>query len=137
MRRLWQEPNWVGVGGRGRPMVALFALLGFLFSSTTPGLSLVAMAGANVTFNGAFGIYVCHAQSGAVAAPEADDEVPLASDGCCLICQVAQLASGAVPPQHFTLPTESAAKLQSAVGALTIAQGHSSTPVQPRAPPAA
>jgi hypothetical protein len=135
MRRFWQGQNRVWGNGQSRSVAALFALLGFLFSSTTPGLSLVAMAGANVTFDGAFGVYVCHAQSGAVAAPDADDEVPLASDGCCLICQTAQLAGGALPPQHFTLPTESAAELRLAVVAQTVASGYASTPLQPRAPP--
>ncbi|MBF0326811.1 hypothetical protein [Magnetospirillum moscoviense] len=123
--------------GASRRVAALLALLGFLFTSTTPGLSLVAMAGANVSFSGAFGLYVCHAQSGAVAAPDADETLPLASDGCCLICQAAQLAGGTVPPQHFTLPTESAAKIRLAVVAQTIAHGQASGPLQPRAPPAA
>lgn len=128
--------RWLDRGTRRRT-AALAALLGFLFTSTTPGLSLVAMAGANVTFNGAFGIYVCHAQGGAVAQPGADDEVPLASDGCCLICQTAQLAGGALPPQHFTLPTESAAELRLAIAAQSVLHGHASSPQQPRAPPAA
>jgi hypothetical protein len=128
--------GWLDRGSRRRA-AALAALLGFLFTSTTPGLSLVAMAGANVTFSGAFGLYVCHAQSGAVAAPDTDDELPLASDGCCLICQTAQLAGGMVPPQHFTLPTESAAKFRLVVVAQSVVHGQASSPLQPRAPPAA
>lgn len=133
MRRPWA--GWMGMtrGWLGQ-LGALAALLGFLFTATSPGLALVATAGPGVTFGGPLGVYVCHAQGDRATLP--GENAPK-SDGCCLICQAAQLANGAVPPQHFTLPTESAAYTRLLVGAQTVADGAASRHAQARAPPAA
>lgn len=135
MRRPWAGNDGMRRGWLGQ-LTALAALLGFLFSATTPGLSLVAMAGPSITIDGFLGIYICHVQSGPSAALPGETDSPK-SDGCCLICQVAQLANGAVPPQHFTLPTESAAHARTPVSAQIVVQGEASRHAQARAPPAA
>jgi hypothetical protein len=120
-----------------RPLAALLALFGFLFTASTPGLSLVAMSGPGAGIANVLGFYICHAQGGDRAVPMTDEGPADSSDGCCLICQVAHMASGAVPPQHFTLPTESAAHLGLAVAAQSVIGSSAFTPVQPRAPPSA
>lgn len=114
---------------------ALAALLGFLFTATTPGLALVNSAGQSMEVNGFLGVYVCNAGSGAKAALPGDASAP--RDECCLVCQAAQLANGAVPPQHFTLPTESAAFLRVPASAHSLRDGEAQGPLQARAPPAA
>lgn len=52
--------------GRGlfRDLGALLALLGFLFTSTTPGLALVSGAGPGIGVAGPLGVYVCHVRGG-------------------------------------------------------------------------
>ncbi|NFV78600.1 DUF2946 family protein [Magnetospirillum aberrantis] len=121
--------GWLGQFG------ALVALFGFLFTITTPGLALVNVAGQSVAVTGILGVYVCHARGGGQAA--LPGETPASSDECCLLCQVAQLANGAVPPQHFTLPTESAAAIRLSTGAQDRREGEASRHAQARAPPQA
>lgn len=134
MRRPWATAvnfrrGWLNQLG------ALTALLGFLFTATTPGLALVNTAGKAVAVTGVFGVYVCHAQGGLRAA--LPGEVPSSSEECCLVCQAAQLANGAVPPQHFTLPTESAVVLRQPASAHSLRDGEALRHAQARAPPAA
>lgn len=138
MRRPWATSvnfrrGWLGQFG------ALAALLGFLFTVTTPGLALVNGAGRSIAVNGILGVYVCHAKGGAEAAQSgaANPAHANPADECCLVCQAAQLANGAVPPQHFTLPTESAAFLRVPAGAHSVRDGAAFGPAQARAPPAA
>ncbi len=113
---------------------SLLALFGFLFTTTTPGLALVNAAGQSLAVGGFLGVYVCHAQGGKASLP---GETSGPSDECCLVCQAAQLANGAVPPQHFTLPTESAAAIRLSASAQDRREGTASRHAQARAPPAA
>lgn len=125
--------------GRGpiRDLGALLALLGFLFTATTPGLALVSGAGPGFGVAGPLGVYVCHVRGGiAIAIPPGED-VPYQDGGCCLICQSAQLANGAVLPQHFTLPTESAVRVRSPIDAQSFVPDGTFRTAQARAPPAA
>lgn len=71
---------------------ALAALLGFLFTATSPGLALVATASPAVTVTGILDVLVCRAKS------TPPDAVPSAGTECCLVCQVAQMADGALAP---------------------------------------
>lgn len=121
--------GWLGQCG------AMVALFGFLFTITTPGLALVNVVGRSVAVAGVLGVYVCHARGGGQAT--LPGETPRSSDECCLVCQAAQLANGAVPPQHFTLPTESAAPIRLAASAHDRREGEASRHAQARAPPQA
>lgn len=125
--------------GRGmlRDLGALLALLGFLFTSTTPGLALVSGAGPGIGVAGPLGVYVCHVRGGSDSVIPPGAELPDQDDGCCLICQAAQLANGAVPPQHFTLPTESAVRARLSDDARSFVAFGIFSPAQARAPPAA
>ncbi|MGE5477320.1 MAG: hypothetical protein ACM3Q1_11735 [Bacteroidales bacterium] len=124
MRRCW-------LGQLG----TLSVLLGFLFATTTPGLALVNAAGRSLAVDGVLNAYICHAQGGGAAATPG--ETSSTSEECCLVCQAAQLANGAVPPQHFTLPTESAAPDRLPADAHSLRDGEASRHTQARAPPAA
>lgn len=133
MRRPWATAVDFRRGRLGR-LGALISLFGFLFSISTPGLALVNAAGQSLAVNGVLGVYVCHAP-GSQRSSLPDDQ-PTARDECCLVCQVAQLANGAVPPQHFTLPTESAASVRLPVGVHSLRDGETYRHAQARAPPA-
>ncbi|MBC7906184.1 MAG: hypothetical protein H7Y60_05475 [Rhodospirillaceae bacterium] len=113
--------GWLG------QFAALAALLGFLFVATNPAPSLA--------FDPLLGTYVCHAQGEPRAAFPGED-VPQ-SDDCCLVCQVAQLASGAILPPQSVLPAASAAHARTPVSARIAIQGEASRHTQARAPPAA
>lgn len=134
MRRPWATAIDFRRGWLGQ-LAALIALFGFLFSITTPGLALVNAAGQSIAVNGVLGVYVCHAQGSKRAALPGDQST--ARDECCLVCQAAQLANGAVPPQHFTLPTESAAIIRLPASAHVVRDGETYRHAQARAPPAA
>lgn len=123
--------------GPFRDLAALLALLGFLFSSTTPGLALVTDSGSRIGMSGALGVYICHVKGGGDLRLPSGEQASETDDGCCLICQAAQLAHGAVPPQHFTLPTESAVRANVAASARSFVADGTFRPAQARAPPAA
>lgn len=132
MRRPWAKTVEFRRGWLCR-LGALSALFGCLFAATTPGLALANAAGRVLAVDGIFGIYICHAQgNGVVAEP---GETSSTSKECCLVCQAAQLANGAVPPQHFTLPTESAASVRLPASAHSVRDGEASRYAQARAPP--
>lgn len=138
MRRPWATSADFRRGWPGQ-FAALAALFGFLFTVTTPGLALVNGAGRAMAVTGLLGVYVCHAQGGAHAAQDdgqPGDETSTRGE-CCLVCQAAQLANGAVPPQHFTLPTESAAAFRVPASAHSFRDGEAAGHAQARAPPAA
>ena len=125
--------------GRGpfRAPAALLALLGFLFTSTTPGLALVTDGGSRIGISGPLGVYICHVKGGIDLVVPPGEQAPDQDDGCCLICQAAQLAHGAVPPQHFTLPTESAVRARMPFDARSFVAAGTFRTAQARAPPAA
>ncbi|MBC7952753.1 MAG: hypothetical protein H7Z12_13170 [Rhodospirillaceae bacterium] len=113
--------NWLG------QFAALAALLGFVFAATNPAPPL--------TFDHLLGTYVCHAPGEPRAALPGED-VPK-SDGCCLVCQVAQLAGGAVLPQHAALSARNAVHVRAPVRARLAVQGEAAHHAQARAPPSA
>lgn len=123
-------------GGLFRHLTVLLALLGFMFTSTTPGLALVSETGSLVGMSGSLGVYICHVQGGTKVVALPGGQASDTDDDCCLICQAAQLAHGAVPPQHFTLPTESAVRVDLAARAQSFVPGEGFRPSQARAPPA-
>ncbi|CAA7626587.1 hypothetical protein [Magnetospirillum sp. UT-4] len=124
--------------GRGlvRDLGALAALLGFLFTATSPGMALVGQAGG-LAVHGPLAAFVCQAEGGSVQALPAGEEAPKGAEDCCLTCQAAQLANGAVPPQHFTLPTESADPIRLPPAAQSLVPSAPARHAQARAPPAA
>lgn len=134
----WRHQLLALFRGRGpfRDLAALLALLGFLFTSTTPGLALVTDGGSRLGVNGPLGVYVCHVKGGVELIVPPGEQAPDQDDGCCLICQAAQLAHGAVPPQHFTLPTESAVRARVVIDARSSFTDGSFRCPQARAPPA-
>lgn len=122
---------WAGNGGVMRDWLsqfaALAALLGFLFAATNPAPPL--------TFDPVLGTYICHAQGEPRAALPGEDTPQ--SDDCCLVCQAAQLAGGAVLPQHVTLPSANAVHVRAPVSARIAFHGEASRYTQARAPPSA
>lgn len=125
MRKDWAtgrnfRRGWLGQLG------AWAALLGFLFAATGSGMPLPAAMAAPGD------AVLCHAQDGRMAAPAGEAS---STDVCCLFCQAAQLADGAVPPQHFTLPTESAVRLTWPGRAEDVDDGAVRRFAQARAPP--
>lgn len=133
MRNPWATAVDFRRGWLGR-LGALAALLGFLFTSTTPGLALVNGAGRTMAVNGLLGVYICHAQDSQRA--DLPGEASASKGECCLVCQASQLANGAVPPQHFTLPTESAARHSVTASARSAHDGETLDLRRARAPPA-
>lgn len=123
-------------GGWFRDLTVLLALLGFMFTATTPGLALVTESGSRIGVTGSLGVYICHVKGGTQVVLPSGEQASETDEGCCLICQAAQLAHGAVPPQHFTLPTESAVRAGVAVRAQSFVGGEDFRPAQARAPPA-
>lgn len=128
-------PGRDGKGARGWLVWsgALLALLGFLFTATTPGLSMVAMAGPNIQVAGILGVYVCHTPGSPRAGLPGDDSSR--SQSCCLICQVAQLAGGAVIPDAVAFPLPLEIRIHSEGNAVSGAQGTRVRHAQARAPP--
>jgi hypothetical protein len=115
-----------------RDAAALCALLGFLFTAAAPGLSMAAFSDA-----GLGGVYICHAQGSGPAASLPGQEQSSDDEGCCLLCQAAQLAHNAAPPQHFTLSAESAGVVRFAIADQAPVLDRFSGHAQARAPPAA
>jgi len=131
MRRPWAAGRTFGRGWLGQ-LGAWVALLGFLFSAATPGLALVSQTGRAIAVTGMLGVYVCHARDGERADLPGDES---SAQDCCLVCQAAQLTVGAAPPQHFTLPTESAVPIRWSAGASGLHDGEAWRHAQARAPP--
>lgn len=117
-----------------RELLVLVILLGFAVQSATPALALVAR-GSDALAKGPLGAFLCHVpQPG--ESDSAGGEVPAKSDDCCLICQAAQLAKGALPPQTLQVPTADAAGSFEPVCLWVAADGNASLHKLPRAPPA-
>ncbi|MCR6632521.1 MAG: hypothetical protein NVV74_22120 [Magnetospirillum sp.] len=120
--------GWLGRLG------ALAALLGFLFTATTPGLALVNSAGRSVVVNGVVGVYVCHAPDAPRTLPPADE--PSTRDECCVVCQAAHLAAGALPPQGPLLAIRDGTPLRWPAEGNSDGKGGVVRHAQARAPPA-
>jgi hypothetical protein len=118
-------------------LAAFAALLGFLFTATAPGAALVNGAGRAMAVTGVVGVAICHAQGGAHAASQHDGDASAAGGECCLICQAAHMADGALAsswtaPLPIAMPAF-AVPAKAGEGAGGVAAG----PLQARAPPAA
>ena len=104
-------------------LAALLALLGFLFAAT---------ASPSIAFDPVSGSHLCHASGGGGAVPA--DDVPEREE-CCVLCQVAQLAKGALAPEAVVLAAPSGIVVP-ARSAVTIARSVAARHAQARAPPA-
>lgn len=122
--------------GAVREVAVALVLAGFALQSATPALGLMAQV-SNTLALGPLGAFICH-----VPQPGEDPLIPggetsSKGDGCCLICQVASLAKGALPPQTLHIPTRDAAGSFDAVDTPRAAGREASLHKLPRAPPAA
>lgn len=114
-------------------LATLFVFMGFAVQSAVPALSLMVVAGS--FFPGhPLAAFICHVpQPGNARAP--GGEAPATGDACCLICQAAQLAKGALPPLALHIPTASAALSFSSVAVRLTVGGQASLHKLPRGPP--
>lgn len=118
-----------------------FVAAGFIFQGLLPGIDL-ALRGEG--FPGALGLTtgICHSPLGGEAARDAarlsgGEEEQAQDHGCCLVCQAASPAKGAVPSPTFKVPTAGTAGLRFAAIASTRIDGPASRSRLPRGPPAA
>ncbi|MGE5547997.1 MAG: DUF2946 family protein [Solirubrobacterales bacterium] len=117
-----------------RELAVLLVMVGMAFQSGTIALSLFAMTSPAMA-KGPLGSFICHVpQPGDPSAP-AGGEAPAKGDECCLVCQAAQLANGALPPPTLQIPTASAADTPIPVAVMAPTGGEASLHKLPRAPP--
>lgn len=124
-----------------RLLFAVLTVAGFTLQGLLPGLDLAFRGDFHRT---AFGIEaaICHSSPSGTdartAAPAGSGgEGQSDSHGCCLVCQVAGLAKGALPSPTFTRPTEGTASLLAATGASLHVDRRASRQHPARAPPVA
>ncbi|MBI3446367.1 MAG: hypothetical protein HY055_13675 [Magnetospirillum sp.] len=143
LRRIRVSPFMTACGARplARLLLSAMVALAFAFQGLLPGLDL-ALRGESVP--GALGLKtaICHSPSQAGSASAANPsaaggEEQSDSHGCCLVCQVASLAKGALPSPTFTLPTAGTAELRIAARASTHIDGQASHHQFARGPPLA
>lgn len=120
--------------GAVRELMVVLVLAGFALQSATPALALVAKVSPALAL-GPLGAFICH-----VPQPGEDPMIPggedsAKSDGCCLICQAASLAKGALPPQTLHIPARDAAGSFEPAGLPTAVIREASLHKLPRAPP--
>lgn len=128
----------------GRPllgrllMVALIAA-GFVFQGLLPGLDM-ALRGESLPFALVMQTGICHSPPSGVAerttVPAKGGEGQSESHGCCLVCQAASAAKGALPSPTFKVPTAGTAGLRIAETAQAPVHGQSSHHHFARGPPA-
>lgn len=127
-----------------RPMARLLAVAlvaaGFVFQGLLPGLDL-AFRGDTLLVTLAARTGICHASPAggtertAVPFPLGGDEQS-ESHGCCLVCQAASPAKGALPSPTFKVPTAGTAGLRIAATASSHMDGQASHHHFARGPPA-
>lgn len=120
--------------GAVRELMVVLVLAGFALQSATPALTLMAEVSSDLAL-GPLGAFICH-----VPQPGEDPLIPggeesAKSDGCCLICQAAQLAKGALPTQTLHIPTRDTAGTFEPAELPTAAGRGPSLHKLPRAPP--
>ncbi|CAA7626807.1 conserved hypothetical protein [Candidatus Terasakiella magnetica] len=120
---------------------ACLIMSGLLLQGGLPGFDLALRGDLSSTLFGAKAAN-CHALSSDQtlrnAGPvQSDEEDNSFSHGCCLVCQAAQAAKGALPSPTFTLPTAGTASLPAIASARAHVHGLASLHKLPRAPPAA
>lgn len=130
-----------GTRPSARLLLSAMVMLAVAFQGLLPGLDL-ALRGESVPGALGFKIAICHSPSSAGSASAANPsgtggEEQSDSHGCCLVCQVASLAKGALPSPTFTLPTVGTAELRIAAGASTHIDGLASHHHFARGPPLA
>lgn len=126
-----------------RPMARLLAVVlvaaGFFFQGLLPGLDL-AFRGETLLVTLAARTGICHTpltggtERTAVPSP-LGDEGQAGSHGCCLVCQAASPAKGALPSPTFKVPTAGTAGLRIAATASTHIDGQASHHHFARGPP--
>lgn len=122
--------------------VALVALVaaGFIFQGLIPGLDL-ALRGPAFAVTLAAKTGICHAplsggtERTAVPAPMGTGEGQEDGHGCCLVCQVASPAKGALPSPTFKVPTAGTAGLRIAATTSSRVDGQASHHRFARGPP--
>lgn len=124
-----------------RLLFVVLTVAGFTLQGLLPGLDLAFRGDFHRT---AFGVEaaICHSSPSGMAARTAapagsDEEGQSDSHGCCLVCQVAGLAKGALPSPTFTLPTLGTANPLTAAGASLHVDRRASRQNPARAPPSA
>ena len=126
-----------------RPLARLLAIAlvaaGFIFQGLLPGLDL-AFRGETLLVTLAARTGICHAplaggtERTAVPSP-VGEEGQAENHGCCLVCQAASPAKGALPSPTFKVPTAGTAGLRIAAGASTRIDGQASRHQFARGPP--
>ncbi len=125
------------------PMARLLAVAlvaaGFVFQGLIPGLDL-AFRGETLLVTLAARTGICHAsptggtERTAVPVPMGD-EGQSESHGCCLVCQAASPAKGALPSPTFKVPTAGTAGLRIAATGSSRMDGQASRHRLARGPP--
>ncbi|WP_235062875.1 hypothetical protein [Paramagnetospirillum caucaseum] len=128
-----------------RPMARLLAVAlvaaGFVFQGLIPGLDL-AFRGETLLVTLAARTGICHASPAGgterTAVPSPMGEPGQSeSHGCCLVCQAASPAKGALPSPTFKVPTAGTAGLRIAATASSHMDGQASHHHFARGPPVA
>lgn len=118
-----------------------FVAAGFIFQGLLPGLDM-ALRGQDLPGVLGIRIGICHvslvgpAERDGALLPVGEEE-QAQDHGCCLVCQAASPAKGALPSPTFTVPTAGTAGLRFAATASTRMDGPASRSRLPRGPPAA
>lgn len=115
-------------------LAMLLVLLGLAVQSAVPALSLMVLAGSLAGHP--LASFICHVPRPGDNARAPGGEAPATGDACCLVCQAAQLAKGALPPPTLHIPTASAALSFSSVAIRLTIGGQASLHKLPRGPPA-
>lgn len=130
---MWHRPDSNRVVKRplGMAWWAAVAIWCLVFNTASDALVLVKLRSPQRLAS--FSVFLCH--SGSESDPAADGEAP-ATGQCCLLCQAAQMATGAAPPQHFTHPTASAELVRHAISPGILSREVFAWHKRARAPPA-
>jgi hypothetical protein len=126
-----------------KPLARLLAVAlvaaGFIFQGLLPGLDM-ALRGESLPFALVLQTGICHspltgASEHRTAPVKGGGGGQSESHGCCLVCQAASAAKGALPSPTFTVPTAGTAGLQIAAIAQALADGQASHHTFARGPP--
>lgn len=129
----------IGRSPVARLLVIALVAAGFVFQGLLPGLDL-AFRGETLLVTLAARTGICHASPAggtertAVPSP-LGDEGQSESHGCCLVCQAASPAKGALPSPTFKVPTAGTAGLRIAATASSHRDGQASHHHFARGPP--
>lgn len=123
----------------GRLLAVALVAAGFLFQGLLPGLDM-ALRGESLPFALVMQTGICHSPSTGTAertaVPAKGGEGQSESHGCCLVCQAASAAKGALPSPTFKVPTAGTAGLRIAATVQALVHGQPSLHPFARGPPA-